>query len=864
MKAQATTTVTATMTATRREEEGPQKLSRVAPAPTTMSASSQAYAVPSKSDKPGELFQRTCCRCPLWLTVTCSLVLPLALVAALSWTLLSAEARTYDSALRIRQNIHLTVVASDFIHAAQRERGITGGFIASGLQSSGPQLLTLYNETNKAANALLFFLSSGVVQTGEADPSEATSLPTSYHSSVQEFVSSVADIRDGLNMLIGLRAHRLAVWAGQRDADAGTAYYSKMNALFLSANRWVAANQGTTDIERAWFALLAVSNLKENAGRERGTGSFVAASGGFASLNLYQQFATVVSAQDVHDGNLLTFATPTTQKLYKDTVVAGGAQTSAAVSLAISLRGNLLSNVSSLFPADPMYWYGNTTARINAIRTVESAAAAQVRYEAEGARDYAMGQTAILLGVVGGGLVVYGTLLLSSVLAVSGLWSETSKVATFRSRVYLVSQVITTTALPLLVTLALCVILLNTRASESRMATKTRADVDFALLINNLIHEAQKERGLSGLYTGSAGTRFFTDWRQQVAICNQRRLELLTFLGVAYPEAAAASVSAWLPPSLDSNSAKVLADHGRGLKESFMGTTATADTLTAALNALLQIDTHRQQVFSLTRVGLDALSGYTSLIRQWTTVMGILAARQASVTSDSSSSSLGLRLLSYLTFTYGKEEVGKQRMRGNIAYTQGGVFANLAAYRTFAGILAVQDGHLGNFVTYAEAAPLSTWNVAILAGTAGQGTARLRSILLSNSTQAGSAPVAAGSPAAIALSGQWWGNITAQIDQMRALEAVLADRVQVFFEEVRSRYNLWIAVVGGLVGMLAVADVALFVSSMCFQAQVRQRRQLAAAAASSTTTAKQPGDGDKSAAEAAEAEDTAAGGLHDL
>jgi methyl-accepting chemotaxis protein len=159
-------------------------------------------------------------------------------------------------------------------------------------------------------------------------------------------------------------------------------------------------------------------------------------------------------------------------------------------------------------------------------------------------------------------------------------------------------------------------------------ANETIADVRLVTVTNKLVHELQKERGMSAGYIGSKGTMFTSGLKNQRAITDKEVNNLKTFM-------------------VDTN----YHEH-------------TNKTTQQLFNSLGQLQTIRQQVDSLNIALPDALSYYTGNNLLILDLNGHLASELEEASSSE-------RFLTLYNIAYAKEQAGIERAVLNNVFASG-------------------------------------------------------------------------------------------------------------------------------------------------------------------------------------------------
>jgi len=182
---------------------------------------------------------------------------------------------------------------------------------------------------------------------------------------------------------------------------------------------------------------------------------------------------------------------------------------------------------------------------------------------------------------------------------------------------------------------------------------------DLAVHVSSLVHECQKERGMTAGFIGSNGEKFASELPTQRTNTDQKIQELHTFL-----EGFEAT------------------NYDTSLQESFSN----------AMTRLEQISTKRQSITALQLPLSDALAYYTGM-------NGVFLDSIATMTAQSSNASLSSEIAAYVNFLKSKERAGVERA------VLTGTFAKDAfepgMYKKFSALVSAQDSFMDSFLAMA-------------------------------------------------------------------------------------------------------------------------------------------------------------------
>ena len=214
-------------------------------------------------------------------------------------------------------------------------------------------------------------------------------------------------------------------------------------------------------------------------------------------------------------------------------------------------------------------------------------------------------------------------------------------------------------ALPILAVLVMSGLVISQQLQTVRQADQLQALSHFSSRISDLVHELQKERGMSALFIGSRGQQMGNELQAQRRDTDgQIAFVRDTLRGLA------------------------LSDYSAELRQS----------VEKGLAGLSELEGKRADVTGLRIVGPESFRFYTSLITN------LLSVPQESV-KVSHSPAVTANLLAYFNFLAAKERAGQERATGSAGFAAGQLAP--AQYRTLLTILAEQAAYLSAFQSYA-------------------------------------------------------------------------------------------------------------------------------------------------------------------
>lgn len=178
--------------------------------------------------------------------------------------------------------------------------------------------------------------------------------------------------------------------------------------------------------------------------------------------------------------------------------------------------------------------------------------------------------------------------------------------------------------------------------------------------ISSLVHEIQKERGLTAGFIGSSGNKFDSMLPAQRSQTDKRISDLNVFLD--------------------------------GIDASDMSKTS-ASQLSAAMGNLNAISNHRQAVSSLSMNTDDAIGYYTDINTKFLDVV-------AGLTKATTQGDIGRKIAAYYNFLQAKERAGIERavLTNTFAMDQFGE----GMYNKFSALVSAQDAYINSFMALAS------------------------------------------------------------------------------------------------------------------------------------------------------------------
>lgn len=298
----------------------------------------------------------------------------------------------------------------------------------------------------------------------------------------------------------------------------------------------------------------------------------------------------------------------------------------------------------------------------------------------------------------------------------------------------------------------------------------------FAMLttkIGAFVHEAQKERGLSGGFLGSRGASFKPDLISQRALTDKERDELVAF---------ATEVNSYIK--------------NESLRRSLFAGIATM---------LAELDQTRAQIDALDITTSSALGFYTFKL------IAPLLDSTIVISHESSQSEITQMLVAYSVFLLNKERAGLERATGNNTLTLGKF--GVGMYEQFVSLIAEQSGYIDVFLKFAPEKFVEFYG-AISGDSSFADVEAMREAMIKNS-QTGefgiSAPV-------------WFATITKKINILKEMEDFQATEILKEIKNKQSNATNMVILFLILIGTLTL--LAVLISHFIITSVLNQTNQL--------------------------------------
>jgi len=288
------------------------------------------------------------------------------------------------------------------------------------------------------------------------------------------------------------------------------------------------------------------------------------------------------------------------------------------------------------------------------------------------------------------------------------------------------------------------------RLAVHDLAGTLRREISLSTAIGGLVHELQKERGVSSLFLLTPGPQFAEPLAERRRQTDQALSTLdQRMVGFDQDEAFRAAVT--------TARAKV------------------ADTVRA-----------RGKVDALSLAPAEAAGEYTAAITRLLDVIPLIG-------SQSPDPAITARLMAYLDLMEGKERAGLERMVGAVGFSAAAFTPPL--YQRFVGLAAEQTAFFTNFLRHADPDTAAEFR-RLSEGPMTAEVQRQRQIAYDSPRQGGLDQIAAP---------LWFKTATARIDGLKAIEDRVASRLMTDVDRLyHSSQRSLILLAGGMVAILAL------------------------------------------------------------
>ena len=315
--------------------------------------------------------------------ITLPLLLPVLGLLALSSLFLAEKLATVTAMQRVGTLTELITDTSALVHELQRERGLSGGFLASKGSELRQELTAqrLRTDAHLATFEARFrrLDAQGLSTPGLNGPGlnapglnapglnarnfDGNTALADKLSAARADLAKVGDIRQQISQLaIG--------------ADGSFAYFTAANAHLLDMIGEAAAEVDAPVVARSVSLYLSFLWAKELAGQERAVGAAGFAAGRFDAARL-RHLILLGEQQDLYFGIIAAAATPAQAAFMRQTV-AGDAVDAVIRMRRTAAEGGLEGHLGGITGAD---WFKAATVRIDLLKQVEDGMASDLKAE---------------------------------------------------------------------------------------------------------------------------------------------------------------------------------------------------------------------------------------------------------------------------------------------------------------------------------------------------------------------------------------------------------------------------------------------------------------------------------------------------
>ncbi|GAB2521355.1 nitrate- and nitrite sensing domain-containing protein [Microbulbifer agarilyticus] len=273
--------------------------------------------------------------------------------------------------------------------------------------------------------------------------------------------------------------------------------------------------------------------------------------------------------------------------------------------------------------------------------------------------------------------------------------------------------------------------LISAKRAEIQALDNLADNCDLVILVSNLVHELQRERGISNIFLVSSGMRFHDQRCTQIQNCEQSEHRFRSALHNQYLEKPQGNVS------LDMRLLNSIAYSLHGL-----------DELTELRR---HIDMHEVSALETTDAYCRLIAGLLSVVFE-----------AADVADDPQVTKL---LVALFNFMQAKEFCGQERAWGAIGFAGSCFDAHL--HERIRQLQACQQQSMEVFLEYGESLDVTQWQT-IEQSQSSQDLQRLRGVI---------AGLKDGEPIAAEISEVWYQLASERIDAMHQLEDAMAARL---------------------------------------------------------------------------------------
>jgi len=293
------------------------------------------------------------------------IALPMAVCLAYAGILMDERRQTAAAWDSVTSIARMAPAISNLVHAMQKERGQTAGYIGSKGASFQHTLPALRDDTDAAVQLLQRDLAR--YRAGNGDPKLTTA--------VEAAISRAADATGGRETYDALS---LTV------PDMAARYTSTIAALMAAISAMADASSDDA-VNKRISALPNLMEGKERAGLQRAYGSVGFSTSGFTP-NIYRQFISMMAAQDAFFSRFKTQAGPEARAAFEKVLTDPVSQTTAILE---QVAFQSIASNGATTGVTSQQWFEQITLKINLLKAVEDQMSAAILKSAAESRNMA-------------------------------------------------------------------------------------------------------------------------------------------------------------------------------------------------------------------------------------------------------------------------------------------------------------------------------------------------------------------------------------------------------------------------------------------------------------------------------------------
>eukprot|EP01010_Urceolus_cornutus_P004847 NODE_79_length_2577_cov_118.793513_g60_i0.p1 GENE.NODE_79_length_2577_cov_118.793513_g60_i0~~NODE_79_length_2577_cov_118.793513_g60_i0.p1 ORF type:complete len:808 (+),score=170.96 NODE_79_length_2577_cov_118.793513_g60_i0:51-2474(+) len=368
----------------------------------------------------------------------------------------------------------------------------------------------------------------------------------------------------------------------------------------------------------------------------------------------------------------------------------------------------------------------------------------------------------------------------------------------FRKFCWLLLRPVATADRQLIIILAVPILTFFVVSTIQLVGTKREMEeldllIELSAKLSDFMHETQKERGATGLFTGSRGEQFRRSMLIERETTNVFRRKVLDFVATSQDKISRCKCLRGLQSVLNSTEFRSVVTFMNGL------------------------DKHRDLVLLLQIGSDDAVDYYTAMHRHIFNTF-------ARIQQRAHHPQLKDLLMEYFSLASAKENAGLERGVGSQAFGAG-AWPSSSRHLYYIEITATLATHLQTFRTFASADHLRFWDETMDSSVEALAyTADMRDILVSRTDEIQTVD-----------PGWWFWNMTEKIDTMKQVETHITNDLQTQVDEVaqaaRRRMMLYLCALVLAVLVIGAFAVRLYLAVRRMQRDVERAHEVAEAIA---------------------------------